>query len=47
MSAPLYIKVKDADNVAIAVHDIPRGTEIMPGVVTREDIPQAHKIAPD
>ena len=39
MSAPLYIKVKDADNVAIAVHDIPRGTEIMPGVVTREDIP--------
>ena len=45
MSAPLYIKVKDADNVAIAVHDIPRGTEIMPGVVTREDIPQAHKIA--
>ena len=30
MSAPLYIKVKDADNVAIAVHDIPRGTEIMP-----------------
>ena len=26
MSAPLYIKVKDADNVAIAVHDIPRGT---------------------
>lgn len=45
MSAPLYIKVKDADNVAIAVHDIPRGTGVMPGVVTREDIPQAHKIA--
>ena len=30
MSAPLYIKVKDADNVAIAVHDIPRGTGVMP-----------------
>lgn len=45
MSAPLYIKVKDRDNVAIAVHDIPAGTQVMPGVTTREDIPQAHKIA--
>ena len=45
MSAPLYIKVKDADNVAIAVPAIPAAPEIMPGVVTREDIPQAHKIA--
>lgn len=43
MSAPLYIKVKDADNVAIAVHDIPRGTGVMPGVVTREDIPRPTK----
>ncbi len=42
---PLYIKVTEKDNVAIAVHDIPKGTEVMPGVVTREDIPQAHKIA--
>ena len=45
MSAPLYIKVKDADNVAIAVHDIPRGTGVMPGVVTPGGHPQAHKIA--
>ena len=35
MSAPLYIKVKDADNVAIAVEDIAKGTQVMPGVVTR------------
>ena len=45
MSAPLVIKVKDQDNVAIAIHDIPQGTEVMPGVVTRQDIPQAHKVA--
>ena len=45
MSAPLFIKVTELDNVAIAVHDIAAGTEVMPGVVARQDIPQAHKIA--
>ena len=45
MSAPLYIKVTDRDNVAIAVHDIAAGTEVLPGVIARQDIPQAHKIA--
>ena len=45
MSTPLYIKVKDQDNVAIAVHDIPQGTRVMEGVVTLQPIPQAHKIA--
>ena len=45
MSTPLYIKIKDADNVAVAVHDLSAGVEILPGVVTRQDIPQAHKIA--
>ena len=45
MSAPLFIKVREEDNVAIAVHDLPAGTEILPGVVTQQDIPQAHKIA--
>ncbi len=45
MSSPLYIKIKDADNVAVAVHDLSAGVEILPGVVTRQDIPQAHKIA--
>lgn len=42
---PLYIKIKENDNVAIAVHLIHAGTEVMEGVVTREDIPQGHKIA--
>lgn len=45
MRAPLYIKVNPRDNVAIAVRDIAAGTEVMPGVTAREDIPQAHKIA--
>ena len=45
MSEPLYIKVKDCDNVAIAVHDIAPGTRVLPGVTAREPIPQAHKIA--
>jgi len=45
MSVPLFIKVKDVDNVAIAVSDIKQGTQILPGVVTKSDIPQAHKIA--
>lgn len=45
MTAPLVIKVKDRDNVAIAVHDLPVGTEVLPGVVSLQPIPQAHKIA--
>ncbi|MEA4954053.1 MAG: UxaA family hydrolase [Pseudoflavonifractor sp.] len=45
MSAPLCIQVKDRDNVAVAVQDLAPGTEVMPGVVTRQEIPQAHKIA--
>ena len=45
MNSPLVIKVTDKDNVAIAVHDTPAGTEVLPGVVTRQNIPQAHKIA--
>ncbi len=43
--APLYIKIKEQDNVAIAVRDIPAGTEVMEGIKTRHDIPQAHKLA--
>lgn len=45
MSSPLYIKISDKDNVAIAVNDIPAGTPVMEGVAARQDIPQAHKIA--
>lgn len=40
-----YIRIHPRDNVAIAVKAIPRGTEMMEGLVTRDDIPQGHKIA--
>ena len=40
-----YVQIKPEDNVAIAVKELPKGTEIMPGVITLSDIPQAHKIA--
>lgn len=43
--AHLCIKINEKDNVAIAIHDIVKGTEVLPGVVTVCDIPQAHKIA--
>ena len=39
MSEPLYIKIKDQDNVAIAVKDIKAGTEVMDGVIAHQDIP--------
>ena len=45
MGIPLYVKIKDEDNVAIAVNEIKAGTEVMEGVTARHDIPQAHKIA--
>lgn len=40
-----YIQITDRDNVAIAVQEVKAGVEIMPGVVTLNDIPQGHKIA--
>ncbi len=43
--SPLLIKVSEADNVAIAIVDIPEKTEAAPGVITRSFIPQAHKVA--
>lgn len=45
MKKPLYIKIKEQDNVAIAVEDIKAGTEVMAGITAHQDIPQAHKIA--
>lgn len=39
------VRINEKDNVAIALKDLPKGTEILPGVVTQSDIPQAHKIA--
>lgn len=40
-----YIQIKPEDNVAIAVQALAEGVELMPGVVTRSEIPQGHKIA--
>src|SRR3546814_21049521 len=44
---PLYIKVHDADNVAIIVNDggLPAGAELPDGLVLREAIPQGHNVA--
>ncbi len=40
-----YVKLTDRDNVAVVTHDTPKGVELLPGVVTRDEIPQAHKFA--
>jgi galactarate dehydratase len=38
-------QINEKDNVAIALKDLPKGTEIGDGVLTQCDIPQSHKIA--
>lgn len=45
MAERLTIQIKQEDNVAVAVHDLPAGTLTESGVTTRGPIPQAHKIA--
>ena len=45
MAEPFVIKIKSQDNVAIAVKDLKKGIEVLPGVTTTEEIPQAHKVA--
>ncbi|MCC2255363.1 galactarate dehydratase [Ruminococcus sp. CLA-AA-H200] len=45
MSKKLYVKIKEQDNVAIAVKDIAAGTQVEEGLTANQDIPQAHKIA--
>lgn len=45
MSKRVSIQIKAEDNVAVAIQDLPAGTELECGVVTLEAIPQAHKIA--
>ena len=40
-----FIRIKPEDNVAIVVKEMAKGQELMPGVVTRSDIPQGHKVA--
>lgn len=39
------VKMRDKDNVAIALHDIPKGTLIEGNITVRDNIPQAHKVA--
>ena len=45
MAKRLLVKVNEADNVAIAVKEIKVGTQVSEDLVTRQDIPQAHKVA--
>ena len=45
MAERLTIQIKQEDNVAVAVHDLPAGTLTESGVTTRDPIPQAHKIS--
>ena len=45
MPERLTIQINDHDNVAVAVHDLPAGAKLEGGLVTRDPIPQAHKIA--
>ena len=44
---PLYIKVHEADNVAIVVNDqgLPAGTRFADGLQLTEHVPQGHKVA--
>ena len=41
----LTIKINDKDNVAVAIKDLEKGTDIGDGIITLDFIPQAHKIA--
>ncbi len=47
MSAPLTIRMHEADNVAIAVDDLglAEGAVLVSGVTVRERVPQGHKVA--
>lgn len=40
-----YIKIDALDNVGAAIHDIPAGAQILPGIFSKNNIPQAHKVA--
>ena len=44
---PLYIRMTDADNVAIVVNDfgLPAGTEFADGLTLLDYVPQGHKVA--
>ena len=36
----LSIKVNERDNVAVAIRDLPKGTELPDGTVLQQDIPR-------
>ena len=40
-----FIKINPKDNVAIVVHEMKAGSQLMDGVVTLSDVPQGHKVA--
>jgi galactarate dehydratase len=42
---PVYIKVREEDNVAITVDVVAKGTTVVDDVVAHQEIPQGHKIA--
>ena len=44
---PVLIRMHEADNVAIVANDggLPAGTEVAPGLVLRDKVPQGHKVA--
>ena len=41
---PIFIQINDMDNVAVALHPAPAGTEFG-GIAASEEIPQGHKMA--
>jgi galactarate dehydratase len=45
--APLHIRMREADNVAIVANDggLPAGTAFPDGLVLRDKVPQGHKVA--
>lgn len=43
--SPLFIRVNDIDNVAIALQDIPAGFKVTEEILTNQKILQAHKVA--
>lgn len=45
MSTRRIVKIQEIDNVAIAVETLVAGTEVADGLIAKEEIPQAHKIA--
>ena len=45
--SPRYIRLNEADNVAVVVNDggVPTGARFEDGLVTVESVPQSHKVA--